>query len=163
MSESVTEFVDGVDGVRGGVAEAIGQQFDTVAALSEADTDTLTAVKGVGPVLADRILEAARTAVIADHTPAEEPTPDPATRARATVAQAKASTRPALEVVEGEAQQVAEEPEPAPAATSAATDEDTSLPPLVERVATLVGRTIGWSLRIVRNVTQPVHHLLRRG
>lgn len=162
MSTSVTEFVEGVEGVRGGVAEAIGQQFDTVAALSEADTDTLTAVRGVGPVLAERILDAARTAVIADHTPAEEPTPDATTRARASVAQAKAASRPSLEVVEGEARGVTAEPEPAPVAASAS-DHDTSLPPLVERVATLVGRTIGWSLRIVRNVTQPVHHLLRRG
>lgn len=166
MSESVVEFVDGVDGVRGGVAEAVGQQFATVADLSDAQAETLTAVKGVGPVLAERILAAARTAVIADHTPESEPEPDPATRAQATVAQAKASTRPALELVEGEAREQAAQPEeeaPAPSPTPTSEAEETHLPPVVQRLASLVGTTIGWSIRLYRTVTQPVQHLLHRG
>lgn len=160
MSQSVAEFVDEVDGVRGGVADAVAEQFSTVAELSEASPATLTSVKGVGPVLADRILEAARTAVIADHTPEEEPSPDPATRARASVAQARAATRPALDVIEGGADETAE------AATetvrASAPSDDTDLPPLVERLATLVGTTLGWGIRVYRTVTRPVAHLLRR-
>lgn len=165
MSQSVTEFVDGVDGVRGGVAASVGQQYATVADLSEATPEDLTAIKGVGAVLAERILDAARTAVIADHTPEDEPSPDPATRARASVAKARAARRPALEVVE--------EATDAAASTAAATADDTttaesptdqtSLPPVVERVATLVGTTIGWGIRIVRQITQPARHLLHRG
>lgn len=159
MSESVAEFVDGVDGVRGGIAEAIARQFDTVAELSQARADTLTPVRGVGPVLAERILEAARTAVIADHTPESEPDADPATRARATVAQARASTRPALDVIEGGVEEAADH-DTAPTTTA---EDGTDLPGIVVRLATLVGTTIGWGIRICRNVTQPVHHLLRRG
>ncbi len=108
MSSSVVEFIDGVDGVRGGVAEAVGSQFATVAELSQAKADRLTSVKGVGPVLAERILDAARTAVVADHTPDSEPTPDPATRAKASVAQARSASRPALDVIEGGAEEVAD-------------------------------------------------------
>lgn len=151
MSKSVTQFVDGVEGVRGGVAEAVGQRFATVADLSEAPTERLTEVNGVGPVLAERILAAARTAVIAAHTPAEEPAPEPATRARATVAQAQAASRPALDVIEGEGP-----------LDDAAPAEDTELPPAVERLAALVGTTIGWGIRLYRTVTRPVHRLLGR-
>src|SRR5690606_36515172 len=97
MSQTVTEFVDGVDGVRSDVAAAVGQQYATVADLSETTPDDLTALRGVGAVLAERILAAARTAVIADHAPEGEPSPDPATRARDSVAQARAASRPALE------------------------------------------------------------------
>ena len=159
MTQTVTEFVDAVDGVRGGVAEAVGQRFDTVAALSEAPADQLTDVKGVGPVLAERILEAARTAVIADHTPADEPDPTPAEKARASVAQAQASTRPALDVIEGGAEEVADGDQDT--ATAPAAEDD--LPPIVETLATLVGTTIGWGIRVYRTVAQPVRHLLRRG
>lgn len=160
MTQTVTDFVDGVDGVRGGVAAAVGQRFDTVAALSEAPADQLTDVKGVGPVLAERILEAARTAVIADHTPDDEPDPTPAEKARASVAQAQASTRPALDVIEGGAEEVAEGDRDTATTPSA---EDDDLPPIVETLATLVGTTIGWGIRVYRTVAQPVRHLLRRG
>lgn len=161
MSQSVTEFVDGVDGVRGGVAGSIGQQYATVADLSEATAEDLTAIKGVGAVLAERILDAARTAVIADHTPEDEPSPDPATRARASVAKARAARRPALEVVEEATDSAATTADDTTTAESP-TDQ-TSLPPVVERVATLVGTTIGWGIRIVRQITQPARHLLHRG
>lgn len=153
----VASFVDDIDGVRGGVADAVAQQFTTVAELSEADADTLTTIRGIGPVLAERILAAARTAVIADHTPEEEPDPTPDTRARARVAQARASTRPELDVIDGEAEAVDD------TAPAAAGSDSTALPPMVERLAHLVGVTIGWSLRLVRGATQPVRHLLNRG
>lgn len=160
MSQTVAEFVDGIDGVRGGVADAVGQQFATVAELSEATPDALTALRGVGPVLADRILDAARTAVIADHTPEDEPTPDPATRARASVARAQAATRPPLDVIEGGAEEATDTA--ADTVETATPSGDTHLPPLVERVATLVGATLGWGIRVYRTVTRPVAHLLRR-
>ena len=157
MSQSVIEFVDGIDGVRGGVAEAVGTQFATVAELSQAEVDRLTSVKGVGPVLAERILDAARTAVVANHTPDLEPDPDPATRAKASVARARSATRPALDVIEGGAGEVADD---GPADT--APRDDTDLPPVVERLATLLGTTIGWGIRVYRTVTSPVRGLLGR-
>lgn len=153
MSESVVEFVDGVDGVRGGVAEAVGQQFTTVAELSQAPATSLTDVRGVGPVLAERILEAARTAVVADHTPDVEPDPTPQERARASVAQAAAATRPDLDVIEGGGAGEQATPD---------RDEDADLPPIVERLASLLGTTIGWGIRVYRTVTRPVAGLLRR-
>lgn len=165
MSQTVTEFVDGIDGVRGGVATSVGQQYTTVADLSEATPEDLTAIRGVGAVLAERILASARTAVIADHTPEGEPSPDAATRARASVARARAARRPALEVVEDTA-------DPATAAAATTADDDatagtstdqSTLPPVVQRVAALVGTTIGWGIRVVRQVTQPARHLLHRG
>ncbi len=158
MSQSVIEFVDGVDGVRGGVAEAIGSQFATVAELSQAEADRLTSVKGVGPVLAERILDAARTAVVANHTPADEPDPDPATRARASVARAQAATRPTLDVIEGGAEEVAEDDD---VDVATAPRDDADLPPVVERLATLVGTTIGWGIRVYRNLTRPVKTVTR--
>ena len=160
MSSSVVEFIDGVDGVRGGVAEAVGSQFATVAELSQAKADRLTSVKGVGPVLAERILDAARTAVVADHTPDSEPTPDPATRAKASVAQARSASRPALDVIEGGAEEVAEGDDVAIA--SPPRDDDADLPPVVERLAALVGTTIGWGIRVYRTVTRPAMRLLGR-
>jgi hypothetical protein len=150
MSQSVAEFVDTIDGVRGGVADAVGQRYGTVADLSGAETASLTEVKGIGPVLAERILEAARTAVIADHTPPQEPDPSPATRARATVEQARAATRPDLDVIDGDG---------APASTDR---PHADLPVLVERLATLVGTTIGWGIRVYRTVTRPAQRLLHR-
>lgn len=159
MSQSVIEFVDGVDGVRGGVAEAIGSQFATVAELSQAEADRLTSVRGVGPVLAERILDAARTAVVANHTPDEEPDPDPATRARASVARAEAATRPTLDVIEGGAD--VERGEDDDVAVATAPGDDADLPPVVERLATLVGTTIGWGIRVYRNVTRPVKVVTR--
>lgn len=159
MSQSVIEFVDGVDGVRGGVAEAIGSQFATVAELSQAESDRLTSVKGVGPVLAERILDAARTAVVANHTPDDEPDPDPATRAKASVARAQAAARPTLDVIEGGAEEVAEDDD---VAVAAAPRDDATLPPVVERLATLLGTTIGWGIRVYRTVTRPVKGLLHR-
>ena len=167
MSQSVIEFVDGVDGVRGGVAEAIGSQFATVAELSQAEADRLTSVKGVGPVLAERILDAARTAVVANHTPDTEPDPDAATRARASVARAEAASRPALDVIEGgadverrsERREVAEDDAVAVAVGSSTGDAD--LPPVIEGLATLLGTTIGWGIRVYRNVTRPVKKITR--
>ena len=164
MSSSVVEFVDGVDGVRGGVAEAVGSKFATVAALSQADAERLTGVKGVGPVLAERILEAARTAVIADHTPASEPTPDPATRAKASVARARSASRPALDVIEGGAEEVADGALAPRDEVAVATPprNDADLPAVVERLATLVGTTIGWGIRLYRTATRPIKGLLGR-
>lgn len=165
MPSPVANFVEDIDGVRGGVADAIAGQFATVAELSEADAGTLTSVRGVGPVLAERILSAARTAVIADHTPEEEPDPTPATRARAQVAEARAASRPSLDVIEGDVADGADRDAPFdrvdPAPT--ASPEEASLPPVVARLAQLVGTTIGWSLRLVLGATQPVRHLLHRG
>ena len=67
MTQTVTDFVDGVDGVRGGVAAAVGQRFDTVAALSEAPADQLTDVKGVldadGQLIREMNLAQAREAI----------------------------------------------------------------------------------------------------
>ncbi len=164
MSQTITEFVDGVDGVRGGVAEAVARKFSTVAELSGATVEDLTALKGIGPVLAERILASARTAVIADHTPDDEPTPDAATRARASVAQARAASRPAIEVVEDTAEDVADPATGTGTTPDAPTsDGDSNLPPVVARVASLVGTTIGWGLRVVRSITQPARHLLHRG
>lgn len=166
MSQSVIEFVDGIDGVRGGVAEAVGSQFATVAELSTAESDRLTSVKGVGPVLAERILDAARTAVIANHTPDEEPDPDPATRAKATVARAESASRPALDVLEGGAEEVERQSERVRADRDAdvatAPRDEADLPAVVERLATLVGTTIGWGIRVYRTVTRPVKGLLGR-
>jgi hypothetical protein len=141
MSQSVAEFVDTIDGVRGGVADAVGQRYGTVADLSGAETASLTEVKGIGPVLAERI---------ADHTPPQEPDPSPATRARATVEQARAATRPDLDVIDGDG---------APASTDR---PHADLPVLVERLATLVGTTIGWGIRVYRTVTRPAQRLLHR-
>ena len=163
MSQSVIEFVDGVDGVRGGVAEAVGSRFATVAELSQAEAEALTTVKGVGPVLAERILDAARTAVVADHTPDEEPDPDAATRARASVARAEAASRPTLDVIEGGIEGRADEDaDEEPMSVATAPRDDADLPPVVERLATLVGTTIGWGIRVYRNLTRPVKSLLHR-
>lgn len=163
MSQTVTEFVDGVGGVRGGVAVSVGEQYATVADLSEATPEDLTAITGVGAVLAERILESARTAVIADHTPEGEPSPDAATRARASVAQARAARRPALEVVEDAADATTTAAATSDDATVGSSTDQTSLPPVVQRVAVLVGTTIGWGIRVVRQITQPARHLLHRG
>lgn len=165
MASPVASFVEDIEGVRGGIADAVSERFATVAELSEADADALTSIRGVGPVLAERILATARTAVIADHTPDEEPDPTPDTRARARVAQARAAAaRPSLDVIEGDAGPAPDDASATDAAPSAATDPDTtSLPPVVERLAHLLGTTIGWSLRLVRGATQPVRHLLHRG
>ncbi len=170
MPSPVANFVEDIDGVRGGVADTIAGQFATVAELSEADATTLTSIRGVGPVLAERILSAARTAVIANHTPDEEPDPTPATRARAQVAEARAASRPHLDVIVGEVADASDRNAPSvgdaasdrehPAA--AAAPEQESLPPVVARLAYLVGTTIGLSLRLVRGATQPVRHLLHR-
>lgn len=156
---SVALFVADIDGVRGRIAEDVAQTFPTVADLSDADPATLTSIQGVGPVLAERILDAARTAVIADHTPEDEPDPDPATRARARVAQARASTRPSLDVIDGDV----DDPVPTATVTPDATTGGTNLPPAVERLAHLVGTTLGWTIRLVRGAAQPVRHLLQRG
>lgn len=157
---SVALFVADIDGVRGRVAEDVAQTFATVAELGEADPATLTSITGVGPVLAERILAAARTAVIADHTPADEPDPDPATRARARAAQARAATRPSLDVIDGDVDDTA--PTPTEARDAVATS-GSNLPPAVERLAHLVGTTLGWTIRLVRGAAQPVRHLLQRG
>lgn len=170
MPSPVANFVEDIDGVRGGVADAIADKFSTVADLSEADASTLTSIRGVGPVLAERILSAARTAVIANHTPDEEPDPTPATRARAQVAEARASSRPHLDVIEGEvpdatdhdAPSVGDTPSDRQEPTPTAPPEPASLPPVVARLAYLVGTTIGWSLRLARGATQPVRRLLHR-
>lgn len=156
---SVALFVADIDGVRDRIAEDVAQAFATVAELSEADPTTLTSIQGVGPVLAERILAAARTAVIADHTPEDEPDPDPATRARARAAQARASTRPALDVIDGDVDDAVPTPTEAPDAEA----DGRHLPPAVERLAHLVGTTFGWTIRLVRGVAQPVRHLLQRG
>ncbi len=155
---SVALFVADIDGVRGRVAGDVASTFATVADLSEADPATLTSIRGVGPVLAERILAAARTAVIADHTPEDEPDPDPATRARARAAQARASRQPALDVIDGDVDDTVPTPTEPQDATGG-----THLPPAVQRLAHLVGTTLGWTFRLVRGATQPVRHLLHRG
>lgn len=99
----VSQFVDQVDGVREGVADELATRYESVSELASAREEDLQEVKGVGPVLATRILETAR---------AEAP--------------------------------------------------GTELPPVVVRVATWIGTTVGWTIRACRTLTTPITRLLHR-
>lgn len=124
----VSQFVDTVDGVRNGVADAIAARFDSVADIAAAQPADLQEVKGVGPVLAERIVDAARAEATASAT--------------ATVAADTAT----------------------PAAEPVAQDRvaPSELPPVFERLALLVGTTVGWTLRAYRTIALPVSRLLHR-
>lgn len=124
----VSQFVDTVDGVRSGVAHAVAARFDSVADIATADPADLQEVRGVGPVLAERIVDAARAEATASAT--------------ATVAADTAT----------------------PAAESVAQDRvaPSELPPVFERLALLVGTTVGWTLRAYRTIALPVSRLLHR-
>lgn len=124
----VSQFVDTVDGVRNGVADAIAARFDSVADIAAAEPADLQEVRGVGPVLAERIVLAAR---------AEATTSATATVAADTATPAAEPTRDRV----------------APS----------DLPPVFERLALLVGTTLGWTLRAYRSVALPVSRLLHRG
>lgn len=52
---TLTDHLTDIDGVSERIADALVAKFDTYAKLDAATTDELTAVKGVGPVLAERI------------------------------------------------------------------------------------------------------------
>ena len=150
---TVAQFVDQVDGVSDDVAEALAGRYDSLVDLSHARTADLQEVKGVGPVLADRILQSAR-AEVADTRPAEQEADQLSDRTREAVADAATAARPVLDVVEDAAgdvsrgRQVDVEPE--------------DLPLVVVRLATWVGTTLGWTIRVCRTVTTPVSRLLRR-
>ena len=150
---TVAQFVDQVDGVSDDVAEALAGRYDTVEDLSQARTADLQEVKGVGPVLADRILASAR-AEVADTRPVEQEADRLSDRTRDAIADAAEAARPVLDVVEDAAgdvssgRQVDVEPE--------------DLPRVVVRLATWVGTTLGWTIRACRTVTTPVTRLLRR-
>lgn len=124
----VSQFVDTVDGVRSGVADAIAARFDSVADIAAAQPADLQEVRGVGPVLAERIVDAARAEATASAT--------------ATVAADTAT----------------------PAAKPVAQDRvaPSDLPPVFERLALLVGTTVGWTLRAYRTIALPVSRLLHR-
>lgn len=150
---SVAQFVDQVEGVSDGVADALAERYDSVEDLARARTADLQEVKGVGPVLADRILQSAR-AEAADARPIEEKADQLSDRTREAIADAAEAARPVLDVVEDAAddassgRQVDVEPE--------------DLPRVVVRLATWVGTTVGWTIRAYRTVTTPVSRLLRR-
>lgn len=126
----VSRLVDQIDGVREGVAGELATRYDSVSALAAAREEDLQEVKGVGPVLATRILDTARD-------------------------EAPSTTRPVLDVVEDAAGD-------ASSGESVDIDADIDLPPVVVRVATWVGTTIGWTIRACRTVTTPITRLLHR-
>lgn len=127
----VSQFVDQVDGVREGVADELATRYDSVSELASAREEDLQEVKGVGPVLATRILDTAR---------AEAP---------------GTTTRPVLDVVEDAAGDAA-------SGEPVDVDAGTELPPVVVRVATWVGTTVGWTIRACRTLTTPITRLLHR-
>lgn len=150
---TVAQFVDQVDGVSDDVAEALAGRYDTVEDLSQAPTADLQEVKGVGPVLADRILQSAR-AEVADTRPVEQKADQLSDRTREAIADAAEAARPVLGVVEDAAGDVSSGRE--------VDVEPEDLPRVVVRLATWVGTTVGWTIRAYRTVTTPVTRLLRR-
>lgn len=150
---TVAQFVDQIDGVSDDVAEGLAGRFDTVEGLSQARTADLQEVKGVGPVLADRILQSAR-AEVADTRPVEQKADQLSDRTREAIADAAEAARPVLDVVEDAADDVSNGQQ--------ADVESEELPRVVVRLATLVGTTVGWTIRAYRTVTTPITRLLRR-
>ena len=149
-----TEFVTQIDGVRDDVAAAVAKKFSSVQDLADARKADLQAVNGVGPVLASRILEAARAEASATTTEAaEDQLP---ARMKSAIADAADAARPMLSVVEDVAEDVSED-------GVRDADVDTELAPAIEKVATLVGTTVGWTIRIYRTITSPFQRLLHRG
>lgn len=65
---SLTTHLTAIDGVSPRIADALVDHFDTYAKLDAATTDELTAFKGIGPVLADRIRTATTEALAAKTT-----------------------------------------------------------------------------------------------
>lgn len=151
---TVSQFLEEVDGVSEGVADELAARYDSVTELAQAPTADLQEVKGVGPVLADRVLEAARTEA-ADTSPVEEKVGQLSDRTREAVADAAQAARPVLDVVEDAAGDVS-------TGQRVEVEADEQLPTVVVRLATLVGTTVGWTIRAYRTVTTPVARLLRR-
>lgn len=150
---TVAQFADQVDGVSDDVAEALAGRFDTVEGLSQARPADLQEIKGVGPVLADRVLQSAR-AEVADTRPVEQKADQLSDRTREAIADAAEAARPVLDVVEDAADDVS--------SGQQVDVESEELPRVVVRLATLVGTTVGWTIRAYRTVTTPVARLLRR-
>lgn len=59
---TLTTVLADVQGLRNDAATSIADSFDSVEALAAASVDDLVAIKGVGKVLATRLIDAARTA-----------------------------------------------------------------------------------------------------
>lgn len=150
---SVSHFVDEIDGVREGVADAIATRYDSIEALADARKVDLQEIKGVGPVLATRILESARAATTSGPTAVVDELSE---RTRTAIADAADAARPVLDVVQDAARDTArDEPTTEPAA-------EPELPPAVVRVATWVGTSVGWSIRAYRIVTSRLPRRLHR-
>jgi len=62
---TIEDVLDQVDGLRRDAADRVVTQFSSVAQLAGASVDQLTAIKGIGQVMADRILAAAKGAATA--------------------------------------------------------------------------------------------------
>ncbi len=142
---ALSELVNGVDGVREDVATQVAATFSSVEDLAAARKADLQALNGVGPVLATRILEAARAAVGPVSAPQGEELPE---RMRSAIAEAAEAARPMLDVIDGG------RPDETPAA-------DAELPRAVRLVASLVGTGLGLGIRVYRTLTWPVQRLLR--
>jgi hypothetical protein len=187
---TVAELLEDVQGMRDEAARELASRYDSVTELAHAPAAELQEVNGVGPVVAERIRSAAQVETVeaAPAAPTEtvEPAPaapvetaDGAAAAAATSQAATATKQPPapdkrLEVV------TAANSEPTTVATGAPNGEATvstpmpprtapgapggepvdTIPPVVEKVASLVGAAAGWTLKLYRTVTRPAHQLV---